>query len=116
MHQLHLVGTEGCLTLDAYEPRFEVYTDAPAWKQPETPHPEDPMGFWSSTQTEGGVKPKTAWVPVDPVCAADAACFLDCLEQNRESDVPVSMGAEAVDAILTGYRAAATGKTVNLGK
>jgi predicted dehydrogenase len=112
VHQLHLQGTRGSMTLDAYEPRFEVWSDAPAWRQPEVPHPEDPMGFWSSTQAEGGVKPKTGWLPVEPAYASDAACFLDCLEQNRESDVPASMGAHAVDVILAGYRAAATGETV----
>lgn len=114
VHQLHLVGTKGCLTLDAYAPKFEVWSDAPPWTQPKTPHPEDPMGFWSSTQSEGGVHPKTAWSPVDPVAASDAACFLDCLEQNRESDVPISMGAHALDVILSGYQAAATGETVQL--
>lgn len=114
VHQLHLVGTKGCLMLDAYAPRFEVWSDAPPWTQPRTPHPEDPMGFWSSTQVEGGVLPKTAWSPVDPMAASDAACFLDCLERNRESDVPIAMGAHAVDVILAGYRAAATGETIPL--
>jgi myo-inositol 2-dehydrogenase / D-chiro-inositol 1-dehydrogenase len=114
LHQLHLQGTEGCLTLDAYEPRFEVWSDALAWAQPKVPHPEDPMGFWSSTAALGGVKPKTAWCPVEPVYASDASCFLDCLEQNKESDVPVSMGAHAVEVILAGYLAAASGETVSL--
>ncbi|MCA9068239.1 MAG: Gfo/Idh/MocA family oxidoreductase [Planctomycetaceae bacterium] len=56
VHQLHLVGTKDCVTLDAHSPRFEVWSDAPPWRQPSTPHPEDPMGFWSSTQAEGGVQ------------------------------------------------------------
>ncbi len=116
VHQLHLVGTEGSITLDAYKPRLAVWSDAPAWSQPKTPHPEDPMGFWTSTMAVGGVKPKTGWIPVEPEYASDAACFLDCLEQENESDVPVSMGAHAVDVILAGYRAAATGETVALGK
>jgi predicted dehydrogenase len=114
VHQLHLVGTEGAITLDAYEPRLEVWSDAPAWSQPKTPHPEDPMGFWSSTVTEGGVKSKTGWRSVEPVFASDASSFLDCLEQQKESDVPVSMGAHAVEVILGGYRAAAMGETVAL--
>ncbi len=114
VHQLHLVGTKGSVTLDAYEPRFEVWSDAPPWTQPEKPHPEDPMGFWSSTQAEGGVRPKKNWFPVDPLAVADAACFLDCLEQDRDSDVPVSRAAHAVDVILAGYRAAATGETIDL--
>ncbi len=114
VHQLHLVGTKGVLTLDAYEPRLEVWSDAPPWTQPNTPHPEDPMGFWSSTQAVGDVRPKRSWFPVDPVYASDAACFLDCLEQSRESDVPVSMGAHAVEVILAGYQAASNQNTVAL--
>jgi myo-inositol 2-dehydrogenase / D-chiro-inositol 1-dehydrogenase len=114
VHQLHLVGTKGCLTLDAYEPRFEIWSDAEPWTEPKTPHPEDPMGFWSSTAAEGGVKPKTNWFPVESAYASDAACFLDCLEQNKKSDVPAAMGAHAVDVILAGYQAAATAETVRL--
>ena len=114
VHQLHLVGTEGSVTLDAYEPRFEVWSDAEPWTQPKTPHPEDPMGFWMSTAAEGGVKPKTGWFPVEPAYATDASCFLDCLDRNQESDVPAAMGAHAVEVILAGYHAAATGETVKL--
>ena len=50
VHQIHLVGTAGTATIDAFRPRLEIYSDAPAWRQPAKPHPEDPMGFWSSTQ------------------------------------------------------------------
>jgi predicted dehydrogenase len=114
IHQLHLVGAEGAVTLDAYQPRFEVWSDAPAWTPPKTPHPEDPMGFWTSTMPMGGVKPKTAWQPVEPVYASDASCFLDCVVEDKESDVPVSMGAHTVEVILAAYRAAATGETVGL--
>lgn len=114
VHQVHLVGTEGAITLDAYTPRMETWSDAPAWSQPKTPHPEDPMGFWTSTMPQGGVIPKTAWRGVEPAYAADASCFLDCLEQDKESDVPVAMGAHTVEVILAAYRAAATGETVSL--
>lgn len=114
IHQIHLIGTEQSMTIDAWRPRLEVYCDAPAWRQPDTPHPEDPMGFWSSTQNAGGISPKMAWRPVDPVLQSDAGYFLDCIEQDRESDVPVSLGAHAVEAILAGYKSAATGKTVPL--
>lgn len=114
VHQLHLVGTEAAITLDAYHPRLEIWSDAPAWTPPKTPHPEDPMGFWTSTMPQGDVKPKTAWLPVEPAYASDAAYFLDCLEHDRESDVPVAMGAHTVEVILTAYRAAATGEMVSL--
>lgn len=114
VHQLHLVGTNGAITLDAYKPRLEIWCDAPPWSQPKFPHPEDPMGFWTSTMAEGGVVPKTSWRAIEPVYASDASCFLDCLEQDKESDVPVSMGAHVVEVILAAYRAAATGETVSI--
>jgi predicted dehydrogenase len=114
VHQLHLIGTQGSVTIDVFRPRLEVHSDSPSFAPPKTPHPEDPMGFWSSTQAEGGVQPKTDWWPVHPAIQSDASFFLDCIEQNRESDVPVSVGAHAVEIILAGYRAAAEGDAVSL--
>eukprot|EP00913_Durusdinium_trenchii_P028369 g26597.t1 len=114
VHQIHLIGTDGAATIDAFRPRLEIFSDAHGWSQPEVPHPEDPMGFWSSTQKSGGVEPKTDWWPIGPNLQSDASYFLDCIEYDRESDVPVSVGAHAVEAILAGYEAAATGRTIPL--
>jgi len=114
VHKIHLTGERGTADLDAFQPRLEIYNDAPAWRQPDEPHPEDPMGFWSSTQKAGGMLPKTAWRPIQPVVANDAIYFLDCLEQNKPSDAPVSMGAHAVEVILAGYESAAAGQPVDL--
>ena len=72
------------------------------------------MGFWSSTQKSGGVKEKTDWFPIQAAAQSDAAYFLDCIEQDRASDVPAAVGAHAVEAILAGYESAATGTTVEL--
>ena len=107
IHQVQLVGTDGSCGVDAFRPRLEIFSDARPWQQPQTPHPEDPMGFWSSTQASGGVVPKTDWWPLAEEAVADATYFLDCLDADRESDVPVSMGASAVDAILAAYESAA---------
>ena len=107
IHQVHLVGTDATESVDAFRPRLEVFSDAAAWCQPQVPHPEDPMGFWSSTQESGGVEPKTDWWPLAAEATADAEYFLDCLDGDRESDVPVSMGAHAVEAILAAYESAA---------
>jgi len=112
VHQVHLVGSDDVVTLDAYQPRLEISSDAPAWRPPEVPHPEDPMGFWSSTQQEAGVEPKTDWFPVAPALQCDASCFLDCIEQDRESDVSAEVGAHAVEAIFAGYAAASQGQPV----
>ncbi|GAB4148775.1 MAG: Gfo/Idh/MocA family oxidoreductase [Planctomycetaceae bacterium] len=114
IHEIHLQGTNGNVTIDAFQPRLELFSDSPAWTQPKTPHPEDPMGFWSSTQQAGGIQPKTDWWPLETAVQSDAAHFLDCLEQDRESDVSVTVGAHAVETILAGYRAAASGETVSI--
>ncbi|WP_339908374.1 Gfo/Idh/MocA family oxidoreductase [Symmachiella dynata] len=113
-HKIHLVGEADSVDLDAYEPRLEIHNDTPAWRQPAVGHPEDPMGFWSSTQTAGGVEPKTDWLPIQPAVADDAVSFLDCLQQGRPSDVPVALGAHAVEIILASYQSAAQGQPVTI--
>ena len=114
VHQTHLVGTEGAVTVDAFRPRLEVYSDSPPWTPSALPHPDDPMGFWSSTVREAGISPKTGWWPVGNVACDDAAYFLDCIEQGRESDVPAAVGAHAVEVILAGYKSAAAAQPVSL--
>ncbi len=113
-HKIHLTGTAGAADLDAYAPRLEVFNDDDPWRQPAKPHPEDPMGFWSSTQKAGGVRPKPGWRPVQPAVANDAVHFLNCLEAGQPSDVPASLGAHAVEVILAAYRSAADGQPVKL--
>ena len=114
VHQVHLIGTQDSVTLDAFQPRLELFSDAVPWQQPAIPHPEDPMGFWSSTQKAGGIEPKTDWFPTAAAAQSDASHFLDCIEQDRESDVCAEIGAHAVEAILAGYVTAAEGRTVSL--
>jgi len=114
IHKIHLVGEADSVDLDAYEPRLEIHSDAPAWRQPAVGHPEDPMGFWSSTQTAGGVEAKTDWLPIQPAVADDAVSFLDCLEQGCPSDVPAALGAHAVEVILASYQSAAEGQPVTI--
>ncbi|MCA9039135.1 MAG: Gfo/Idh/MocA family oxidoreductase [Planctomycetaceae bacterium] len=114
IHQLDLVGSEKTISLDAYEPRLEIYADAPPWRQPEESHPEDPMGFWSSTVSEAGIKAKTTWYPAALASPSDAACFLDCLEQKVPSDVPVELGAHVVQVFQAAYQSAARGEVVSI--
>lgn len=113
-HKIHLSGTAKSVDLDAYSPRLEIFSDAPPWQQPSIPHPDDPMGFWSSTQAAGGVVPKTAWAPIQPAVADDATYFLDCLERGEPSDVPAALGAHAVEVILAAYQSAALGQPVEI--
>lgn len=114
IHEIRLIGTEGSVTIDAHRPRLEICSDAEPWTQPAEGHPEDPMGFWSSTQKAGGVEPKDDWPLLESVSRSDASCFLDCLEENRASDVPVEMAAHCVDVVHAVYQSAAASETVTL--
>lgn len=109
VHVVHLIGSEGSVTIDADRPRLEVYSTNDNWRLPPAPHPEDPMGFWSSTQRENAVPPKLGWQPILSPAASDMSCFVDCVAEDRESDVNAQMGAHAVEAIMRGYESAASG-------
>lgn len=114
IHDIRLVGTKGSMTIDAHQPRIEVCSDASPWQQPATRHPEDPMGFWSSTQAAGGIAPKTAWQSIPQVSQSDASAFLDALEARQPSDVPASMAAHSVDVVHAAYQSSATGSSVTI--
>ena len=111
--RMTLAGTRGSVTIDAYRPRLEISNDEPPWTPPRR-NPDDPMGFWSSTTAAAGVRPKTNWQTLDAGGKSDASFFVDCIEQDRESDLPVARAAQATEAILAGYRSAAEGAWVTL--
>jgi predicted dehydrogenase len=113
VHQVRIVGTNGTESIDAFRPRLETYSDTPAWLPP-APFAGDPMGFWSSTQAAMGVRPKKSWRTIEAAIESDTSAFLDCIEQDRESDVPASVGAHAVAVILAAYQSAASGQPVAL--
>jgi predicted dehydrogenase len=114
IHDILLVGTKGSLTLDAYAPRLVTFSDAEPWSPPAEPHPEDPMGFWSSTTKASGVLPKTDWQPIQDAAKSDAVCFLDCLESGTQSDMPVELAAHSVEVVHAVYESASTGESVRL--
>ncbi len=114
IHDIRLIGTKGSLTLDAYAPRLVTFCDAEPWSPPAEPHPEDPMGFWSSTTKASGVAPKTDWQPIQDAAKSDAACFLDCLESGKQSDMSVVLAAHSVEVVHAVYESASTGETVQL--
>lgn len=116
VHDIRLVGTRGSITLDAQRPRLEVCCDSSPWVQPATGHPEDPMGFWSSTQKSGGVLPKNDWQSIGEAARSDASVFLDCLEQGRQSDVTAKMAAHVVDVVHAAYRSSAVGLAQSVRK
>jgi len=112
IQQLTLVGEQRTAQLDAYSPRLEIYSTAAIWSPPPRPHPEDPMGFWTSSQNASGVRPKSARVPIIPSVADDARHFWDCVEQGRASDVTAELGADVLSTIYAAYESAATGRWI----
>jgi predicted dehydrogenase len=113
VNRLVLVGNRGTAVLDANRPRLEVYTDETPWTPPNV-HPQDPMGFWSSTQDEVHTRPKQTWVPAGPAAVSDLAYFLDRLEARRESEMNAAEAAMATEVLLAAYRSAATRQVITL--
>jgi predicted dehydrogenase len=106
-----LAGTKGAASLDADRPRLEVWADENPWLPPKL-HPRDPMGFWKSTFEEVEAAPKQAWFRPPGESRSDAACFLDCIEQGRPSDVSADVAAEVMKVLMAAYQSAATGRFV----
>ena len=115
VRKVHLVGSDATLTFDASSNRLEVFDAEPAFEPP-TPHPLDPMGMWSSTQSEIGMRPKQQWV--DVVSENDGqrefSAFIDCIENGVESEMNAEFAAHSVEIICAGYRSAASADVVNL--
>ncbi len=115
VRKVHLVGTDSILTFDASSNRLEVFAAEPAFEPP-TPHPLDPMGMWSSTQSEIGTRPKQHWI--DVVSENDGqrefSAFIDCIENGVESEMNAEFAAHSVEIICAGYRSAASGEVINL--
>jgi predicted dehydrogenase len=108
-----LVGTAGTVTIDAHRPHVAVYAEEAPWVPPE-PHPDDPMGFWRSTLRAADGRPET-WLPIEGgnAAQADAAHFLDCIEQGRDSEVSARDGAALVETLMAAYVSAHRGEAVD---
>ena len=115
VRKVHLIGTEGSLTFDASANRLEVFAAEPAFEPP-SPHPLDPMGMWSSTQSEIKMPPKQQWIDVgsDDDSAREFGAFIDCIEKDVESEMNAEFAAHSVEIICAGYRSAATGEVIDL--
>jgi predicted dehydrogenase len=106
---VRLFGTTGSVAIDAFVPRAEIASDLLQWSPPAR-DPEDPMGFWKSSQERTGARPRPGWlVPEQPPVRSDQSLFLDCIEQRKEAEVTVADGASIVEALMAAYRSAATG-------
>ena len=115
VRKVHLIGTEGSLTFDASANRLEVFAAEPAFAPP-TPHPLDPMGMWSSTQAESGMRPKQQWIDVGSGDDGprEFSAFIDCIENGVESEMNAEFAAHSVEIICAGYRSAASGEVISL--
>ena len=114
--RMYLVGTRGSLLIDAARPRLEISGAKVTWETPRR-NPDDPMGFWSSTQHAVGIQPKRAWRPLPTADGPDdASYFVDCIEQGRESAMNVEAANSAQLALFACYRSAAEGKPVEVGR
>ena len=115
IRKVHLVGSEASLTFDAAANRLEVFASETAF-QPPDPHPLDPMGMWSSTQSESGIQPKQQWIDVGSSDDAqrEFTAFLDCIENGVESEMNAEFAAHSVAVITAGYRSAASGSVIRL--
>ena len=110
-HGVTVSGTGGTQTFSAWDPHMEPQAVLP------TPHPEDPMSMWRSTQVESGVPRKMGWQAFEDESgwgADEVSSFLDCLDEGRTPDVGASLGAAATEVILAAYQSAARGASVSL--
>lgn len=114
VQRTYLIGTHGTACVDAHNPRLEVWTDEPAWQTPQC-NPEDPMGFWVSTQRAVSISPKSSWlIPSDD--HTDVRHFLDCLAGGRDSCLAVDDAADALEGLLAAYQSAAIGQPVTIAR
>ena len=114
VNQVYLIGSEGSLLIDAYRPRLEVYDAGLPWTAPEI-NPQDPMGFWRSTQQAVNTQPKRVFTPFSLTPAkSDESYFIDCLLEGRESEMNALQAAMLTEVLLAGYKSTATGTVVSL--
>ena len=111
VNHLYLIGTKGSLRVDANQMRLECSSSQASWRSPRI-HPEDPMGFWQSTQAEVKVEPKEDWtiLALEEGEPSDVSCFIDCIEEDRESEMNARAAAHLTDVLLAAYKSAASGE------
>lgn len=114
INRIHLLGTRGTATVDANQPRCELWSPAATW-EPQI-NPNDPMGMWPPVKMAPAA-PKKAWTLRYPSSAADdVRKFIDCVENNTQSDVSIERAASASEVLFAAYESAATGKTIRFAR
>jgi predicted dehydrogenase len=104
------VGTRGSAFLDGYAGHAEITGRPALWRTP-AENPDDPAGFWSSTdQRKSGA---VEWA-VPAAAVSDQSAFLDALDKGRDGEVSIADAVHALEALFGAYRAAASRDTVRL--
>jgi predicted dehydrogenase len=107
-----LVGSRGNAMVDGHAAHGEVCSAAQKyWRVPGV-NPEDPMGFWASTdQKKTG---SAEWFSAPGAPNTDQSAFLDCIERGGRAEVTITDGVRVLEAMLAAYRSAASGELVLL--
>ncbi len=109
-----LVGSKGSVFIDSMSPHGEIAAEGQShWKTP-VENPDDPMGFWQSTdqRKSGG----TEWFFAPSSQAVDQRAFLSKLEKGLDGEVNVADGVRVLEALFGAYRSAATGELIAIGR
>jgi len=73
------------------------------------------MGFWQSGQRESNAQPKKNWLPLGSgEDKTNESHFIDCILEDRESEMNAANAAKLTEVLLAGYRSAASGEVVRL--
>lgn len=107
-----IVGTEGTLSAEAGRRRVEVYNAEPDFTPPEV-DPLDPMGMWLGRAPDYVAMSKQRRVSLEralDTMAIDVAHFIDCIDNDRESELNAAAAASLTETILAGYVSAARGE------
>jgi predicted dehydrogenase len=113
VNRLILVGSARTLIIDVNRPRLEVYADESPWAPPSV-NPEDPMGFWRSTQEAAHLRPKRTWLLLARDAGTDVGYFLSCLDAGKESEMNVARAAHITEVLVAAYLSAARRAVVAL--
>lgn len=107
-----LIGSRGNVFVDGQGAHGELCFDAQNYWRVPAMNPEDPQGFWASTDQKKTGAPEWFLPPLAP--NIDQSGFLDCLERGREAEVTVSDGVRILEVLLAAYRSAASGELVRI--
>ncbi|MDP7251292.1 MAG: Gfo/Idh/MocA family oxidoreductase [Planctomycetota bacterium] len=114
LNQIHILGSEASILLSAFEPRLTVSANEEPWHPPQY-YRNDPMGFWQSGQRESNAQPKKNWLPLGSgEDKTNESHFIDCILEDRESEMNAANAAKLTEVLLAGYRSAASGEVVRL--